>query len=127
VCGADVTATSDFALKPLKVAVYQASDADLAQVPPMRKLGSQKTPADFKVKAIKADRPLRRDHGYKPEFTNVPLRHIDCAVPLDAEEYALLQRLKATGRYGATDGEVLRFVTFSWWIETFVAQRSHRP
>jgi uncharacterized protein YcgI (DUF1989 family) len=68
VCGADVTATSDFALKPLKVVVYQASDDDLSAVPRVRKLVGQKTPADFKVKAIKADRPLRRDTSYQPEF-----------------------------------------------------------
>jgi hypothetical protein len=39
----------------------------------------------------------------------------------------MLQRLKATGSYGKTDGDVLRFIFFSWWIETFMAQRSHRP
>jgi uncharacterized protein len=127
VCGADVTATSDFALKPLKVVIYQASEADIAAVPQRRSLRNQRTPADFKVKAIKSDRPLRRDPTYKPEFINVPLRRIPCALSLDDEEFSLLQSLKATGHYGATDGDVLRFILFSWWIETFVSQRSHRP
>jgi uncharacterized protein YcgI (DUF1989 family) len=127
VCGADVTATSDFALKPLKVVVYQAADADLAAVPPIRKLSSQRTPADFKVKEIKADRPLRRDPNYRPEFTNVPLQRIDIHVPLDDEERSLLQHLRMTGRYGTSDGEVLRFIVFSWWLETFIKQRSHKP
>jgi uncharacterized protein len=127
VCGADVTATSDFALKPLKFVVYQAADADLAAVPPIRKLSSQRTPADFKVKEIKADRPLRRDPNYRPEFTNVPLQRIDIHVPLDDEERSLLQHLRMTGRYGTSDGEVLRFIVFSWWLETFITQRSHKP
>src|SRR5262249_35111873 len=104
-----------------------ASDADLATVPPVRSLSSQKTPADFKMKTIKADRPLRRDPSYRPEFTNVPLQKINCLVSLSDEEFALLQELKATGRFGTTDGEVLRFVFFSWWTETFISQRSHLP
>lgn len=120
VCGADVSITSDFSIKPLKVAVYQAGDADLAQVPPVRKLRTQQTPADFKVKQIKADRELRRDQGYRPEFTNVPLRMMEVPVTLSADEYELLRRLKASGLYGATDAEVLRFVLFAWWNETFL-------
>jgi hypothetical protein len=35
--------------------------------------------------------------------------------------------LRMTGRYGTSDGEVLRFIVFSWWLETFVTQRSHKP
>jgi hypothetical protein len=120
-----VTATSDFSLKPLKVVVYQASASDLAALPPVRKLSSQRTPADFKVKTIKADRPLRRDSTYRPEFTNVPLQRVPCAASLPDEEFSLLQRMKATGRYGTTDAEVLRFIVFSWWTETFISQRSH--
>jgi uncharacterized protein len=127
VCGADVTATSDFALKPLKVVIYRAAEADLAAVPPVRKLISQRTPADFKIKEIKADRPLRRDPDYRPEFTNVPLQQVSVSVPLDDEELSLLKHLKMTGQYGLSDGEVLRFIVFSWWLETFITQRSHKP
>jgi uncharacterized protein len=120
VCGADVTITSDFSLKPLKVAVYQAGDGELAQVPPIRKLRSQQTLADFKVKQIKADRELRRDESYRSEFTNVPLRMVDVPVTLDSDSYDLLQILRETGLYGATDAEVLRFVLFAWWNEVFL-------
>jgi uncharacterized protein len=127
VCGADVTATSDFSLKPLKVVIYQASETDLAAVPPIRKLSSQRTPADFKVKTIKADRPLRRDATYRSEFTNVPLQRIPCPVLLSDDELVLLQDLKATGLYGATDSEVLRFVLFSWWMEAFAPHINQKP
>jgi hypothetical protein len=33
--------------------------------------------------------------------------------------------LKATGRYGGTDAEVLRYVLFSWWIERFMKGPKH--
>src|SRR3984885_3412969 len=66
ICGADVMMTSNFELKPLKLTVFEATEQDWAQVtePPRRK--NQRSPADFKVKAIKADRELRPDSAYRP-------------------------------------------------------------
>src|ERR1700686_2865656 len=61
VCGADVMKTSNFSLKPLKLTVFAATEADLAKVPATPKLASQRTPKDFGSRAIKSDRPLRRD------------------------------------------------------------------
>jgi hypothetical protein len=72
VCGADVMATSDFELKPLKLTIVEATEEDLAKVPQIPPYRNQRTPADFKIKTIKADRELRRDPSYHPEFTNVP-------------------------------------------------------
>ena len=63
VCGADVMKTSNFALKPLKLTVFAATEADLARVPKTPTLASQRTPKDFRNPAIKSDRPLRRDPG----------------------------------------------------------------
>src|SRR6202011_2545760 len=57
VCGADVMKTSNFALKPLKLTVFAATEADLAEVPNVPKLNSQRTPKDFKNAVIKSDRP----------------------------------------------------------------------
>jgi hypothetical protein len=37
----------------------------------------------------------------------------------------MLRRLAATGRYGETDGEVLRHVFFSWWIGKFMHGPKH--
>src|SRR6202047_2265818 len=73
VCGADVMKTSNFALKPLKLTVFAAADADLAKVPDVPKLASQRTPKDFRNPAIKSDRPLRRDPAYRAEFANTPI------------------------------------------------------
>ena len=65
VCGADVMRTSNFALKPLKLTVFAATDGRSrrgARDVPM--LESQRTPKDFRNPAIKTDRPLRRDPAY---------------------------------------------------------------
>lgn len=125
VCGADVMLTSDFELKPLRLTVYEATDADMARVPETPRYRNQRTPADFKIKQIKADRELRREPGYTPEFTNVPITLTELDIPLAADEAGMLQAIKATGRYGETDGEVLRFVMFSWWIERFMHGPKH--
>ncbi len=79
VCGADVMRTSNFSLKPVKLTVFAATEADLAAVPATPVLRSQRTPAAFRNPTIKADRPLRRDPAYVPEFPNVPIVVSDLA------------------------------------------------
>jgi uncharacterized protein len=125
VYGADVMATSDFSFKPIALTVFERNEEALAAVPALPKLPTQRTPADFKIKTIKADRELRRDQHYVPEFTNVPLRTSELAIDLDAEEAGALDELKATGLFGASDGDVLRYVLFSWWIERFMQGPKH--
>jgi uncharacterized protein YcgI (DUF1989 family) len=121
ICGADVMRTSNYSLKPVRLSVLEATPQDLASVPPVRKWATQRTPADFRVKAIKADRELRRDPSYAPEFANVPIRTSDLAVALDAEEFALLQQCKLRDYYGDDDGAALRDVVFTWWGERFLS------
>ena len=111
--------------KPLKIAVYQADEADWRGITEPPRLRNQRTPADFKVQRIKADRPLQRDAGYRPDFTNVPLQVSELEVALSPAEYALLRELAATGKYGHTDAEVLRYVFFTWWIENFMHGPKH--
>jgi uncharacterized protein YcgI (DUF1989 family) len=125
VCGADVMMTSNFELKPLRLTVFEATGADWAEVtePPRRK--NQRSPDDFKVKTIKADRELQQDSSYRPEFANVPLLVTEIEVALTADEAAALDRLRATGKYGETDAEVLRYVFFTWWIENFMQGPKH--
>lgn len=125
VCGADVMATSDFELKPLRIVQMEASEDDLAKVPSWPSFRNQRSPADFRNSRIKPDRELRCDPAYVPQFTNVPVRIEDVAVDLSDEEYRLLSELKATGLYGNTDGEALRYIAFSWWIERFMNGPKH--
>jgi uncharacterized protein YcgI (DUF1989 family) len=121
VCGADIMKTSNFSIKPVRLSVYKALPEDLAMVPPLTRLPSQRTPADFKVKQIKADRELRRDESYQPAFTNVPIVVGELAVDLTAEEYEWLQRCKLAELYGDDDGAALRDVVFTWWSERFIS------
>src|ERR1700727_1336977 len=100
VCGADVMKTSNFALKPLKLTVFAATDADLARVPKTPTLASQRTPKDFRNPTIKTDRPLRRDTGYKSEFPNTPIVVTDLAISLSAEELAMFNAVKRSDIYG---------------------------
>ena len=119
VCGADVMRTSNFALKPIKLIVFEATEADLAAVPKVPILKSQRTPRDFRNPAIKADRALVRDAAYVAEFVNVPLVVEDVAVSLTAEEAAWLDRLRLPV-YGADAGAALRDVLFTWWEQRFL-------
>ena len=118
VCGADVMVTSNFALKPLLVQVFEGDDDDramlLPEAPPFPR--SQRTAADFRQPEIKADRALRLDPFYAPEFTNVPLEGARVPVPLEAAELAGLDGLVAGGRHGPDRAEALRFAFFSWFI-----------
>jgi len=125
VCGADVMATSNFELKPLRVVVFDASDADWAGIPPLPRYRNQRTPADFTIKEIKADRELRRDPSYRARFVNVPLTVSEVEVRLDAEEREMLASLVATGRFGESGAGVLRHVFFSWWIGKFMHGPKH--
>ena len=119
VCGADVMRTSNFALKPIKLSVFEASEADMAGVPKVPVLRSQRTPKDFRNPVIKADRALSRDPTYVPGFTNVPIVLEDVAVTLSGEEAALFECLRLPV-YGADDGAALRDVLFTWWEERFL-------
>jgi uncharacterized protein YcgI (DUF1989 family) len=119
VCGADIMRTSNFSLKPIRLTVFQATDEELAQVPETPVLKSQRTPRDFRQPVIKADRELRRDPGYRPEFANVPLRVEEVAVSLSEEE-ALLLDAHRLSIYGGDDGAALRDILFSWWEERFL-------
>jgi hypothetical protein len=98
----------------------------MAAVPELPRWPSQRTPADFKIQRIKAERELRRDPTYVAEFANVPLRTIELEVPLDGDEYAQLQRLKRGDLYGDDDGAALRDILFSWWEERFIRRPPER-
>ena len=120
VCGADVMRTSNFSLKPIRLTVFEATQAEIDSVPKVPLLRSQRTPKDFRNPSIKATRELRRDPSYVPQFTNVPLVVQELAVRLTAEEAAALERVRLPV-YGDDDDAALRDVFFTWWEEKFLA------
>jgi uncharacterized protein len=119
VCGADVMRTSNFALKPVRLTVFEATDAEIAATPKTPILKSQRTPKDFRNPTIKASRALVRDPNYVAEFVNFPLRVEDVAVALTADEDEMLERVRLPV-YGADDGAALRDILFTWWEERFL-------
>jgi len=119
VCGADVMRTSNFALKPIRLTVFEATDAEIAATPKTPILKSQRTPIDFRNPTIKATRALVRDPNYVAEFVNFPLRVEDVAVALTADEYEMLERVRLPV-YGADSGAALRDILFTWWEERFL-------
>jgi uncharacterized protein YcgI (DUF1989 family) len=127
VCGADVMRTSNFSLKPIKLTVLTATAADLGRVPEIPKLASQRTPRDFRNPTIKADRQLRRDPAYEPEFPNTPIRMTELPVPLSADEMAMLAAAKRGDIYGGDDAAALRDILFSWWEERFLQGHAGAP
>ena len=119
VCGADVMRTSNFALKPIRLTVFEATDAEIAATPKTPILKSQRTPRDFRNPTIKASRALVRDPNYVAEFVNFPLRVEDVAVALTADEDEMLERVRLPV-YGADSGAALRDILFTWWEERFL-------
>lgn len=126
VCGADVMRTSNFSLKPIRLTVFEASEADMASVPAVPVLRSQRTPRDFRQPQIKADRELYRDPDYAPAFTNVPIRTERLEIDLSAEEAALFDAARLP-LYGADDGAALRDMLFTWWEERYLNANSGAP
>ncbi|MGO4284509.1 DUF1989 domain-containing protein [Bosea sp. TAB14] len=121
ICGADVMRTSNFSLKPARISILQATEADLAAVPVLPVWRTQRTVADFRQQRIKADRELRRDSAYVAEFVNVPILTTTVEVPLDEDEQTLLDQLKRSELYD-DDGAALRDILFSWWEEEQLAR-----
>ena len=111
--------TRNFALKPIKPTLFEATEADIAAAPktPIRK--SQRTPKDFRNPTIKTDRRLTRDSSYVAEFVNTPIRLEDVAVEPSDEEAAMLDSLRLPV-YGADDGAALRDILFTWSESKFL-------
>jgi uncharacterized protein len=128
VCGADVFSTSNFELKPLKVQVRESSSEEREKwlEPEERRYRNQRTPADFKVKEIKATRELVRDEGYTPEWPVYPIVKQPVEVDLDEEQYALIGKLRANGNFGEDDGDIVRHAFFTWWIENYMRGPKHQ-
>ncbi len=126
VCGADVMRTSNFSLKPIRLTIFEATDEDMAAVPPTPVLRSQRTPKDFRQPTIKADRELYRDTAYTPAFTNVPIRTEEVSVTLSEEEAALFDAARLP-LYGDDEGAALRDMLFTWWEETYLGGSAGAP
>jgi len=120
ICGSgDVGWTSNFSLNPIRVQVFDASDETLARVKEIERdntgFKGQRTPDEFKVNKIKADRELRRNPSYVLEFVNYPITNKAIQVPLRTEELAKAKQLVAVG-LGKDVAEVIRIGVILWYM-----------
>jgi hypothetical protein len=127
VCGADIFSTSNFELKPIKVQVLEATEAERQQrlLPEERQYRNQRTPADFRLATIKADRELVRDERFEPEWPVYPIVTQPVEIELSDDDSALVEALRADGNFGEDDGDIVRHAFFSWWIEQFMRGPKH--
>lgn len=116
-CGADFGQTNNYELKGLKIAVYDGTAEDQQKLVEHRFV-HQRTPAAFRNATIKADRPLRRDPDFRPEWPwrdAVAARH-PISVVLEPADQALLAQLRGMPRFhGFTDAEIVRYGFFQWF------------
>jgi uncharacterized protein YcgI (DUF1989 family) len=119
VCGADVFNTSNFSLKPLRLAVRGATagERDEWLLPEARRFANQRVVDDFKIKEIRTERELSRDPTYVADWPGFPISTTSVEVELTDGEYRQLEALRSHGGFGATDGEVLRHAFFTWCID----------
>lgn len=127
VCGADIMRTSNFALKPVRIRIFEASETDLATVPDVPAMKSQRTPAQFRNARIKATRELVADPDYVPEFANTPIVEEGITLELDEAEWALFEQHARRDLYGDDHGAAFRDILFTWWEERFLNAASGAP
>lgn len=122
ICGsADVMLVSNYSFKPIQVQVFERSPetGQLADdyVKEYVCLKNQRTVDDFRLKQIKADRELRQDATYEPQFVNFPITYKEYEIELSAEDDAQVQELKKKKNWPGTDAEVVRAAVMAWYLD----------
>lgn len=126
-CGSgDVYPTSNFSFKPIQVQVFEGSPETQQLVARItERSGSfqnQRTPAQFRVGDIKADRELQAVPGYQPHFTNYPIRVETIEVPLNQEQMALAEKL-VEQELGNDVDDVIRQACMKWVLRHRAGRR----
>lgn len=124
-CGADLMPTSNYALKGLEVTLFEGSELDQKRLLSANEVYSR-TPEQFKQPVIKSDRELYRDPSYEPDW---PWREQVRAchsrrIVLDERLSGMLDFLRQDPFFAPfTDGEILRYAFFDWYLNEWVEQR----
>ena len=126
VCGSgDVSNTSNFWFRPVGIEVRDASEATKEATAKLlqRHTGyrNQRTPEQFRVKPRDADRALKADPRYKPQFVNYPVKVKDIEVDLTVEDQDNLQRLLKMG-HGESAEDAFRTAVMTWYTRNRTRQ-----
>lgn len=126
VCGDDLFGSSQFEMKAIDVSVLEPAVAlrDEWLLPEQRRYRNQRTPADFRLAAIKASRELRPNPTYEADWPCYPVELAELAVELPDDLVEWVERLRQTQRFGKSTSDVVRALFFHWWQETEVRRLS---
>jgi uncharacterized protein YcgI (DUF1989 family) len=118
VCGSgNVFVTSNFAYKPIRLQVFEASSSTSGiaerQWHENSSLKNQRTLDDFVFKDINIEPELRPDLSYVPEFKKWPMRARDIDVVFSDAEYRRMWGYRGT--LGDTDDELVRTLFMNWY------------
>jgi uncharacterized protein len=122
VCGADLSKTSNFALRPLRISTRHATGAELGSwsTPSVRELVGKEKSGYPGVKPAGLEHRLRKDPAYQPQWPVYPILTQEVEVRLDEGEHAVLRELAEWGGFGPAPGDVLRYLFFGWCVEHFM-------
>lgn len=118
ICGSgDVFSTSNFSFKPIRVEVFEKSDATAVMADrdwlENSGLKNQRTLDQFRFTEIRIEPELRRDPSYVPAFKKLPMTARDIKVVFSDEEYRRLWSYRGT--LGDTDDELVRTLFMLWY------------
>jgi uncharacterized protein len=119
-CGSgDIGQVSNFGFKPVQVQIFEASGQSKAAMDYYLKqttgFQNQRKRSDFRVSEIRADRELRPNPNYKPEFRAHPIIETEIDVKMGRKEIDEIRKLTAQKRL--SDEELVR-AAFMLWYQT---------
>lgn len=107
VCGDDLFGSSQFEIKPVRIAVADAPlELRAAQLAPEPTDGDGDGPE------------LVPSAAFEPAWRTGRVRAREIEVELPDELAGTIEALVRSGRFGATPGEAVRAIFFHWWQET---------
>lgn len=119
ICGGDMGSVNNFSFAPMEICIFGASQQTLEFVNLIQerfgRYKTQETVQDFKFKDIRAERELKQDPNYRPDFIPAP-RKVAFEVAISPETISLLLSLLTTGIYGYSE-EMAVIVCFMRWYE----------
>ena len=125
ICGGDLSNCNNLDFAPVRVSVLRPSKETLKfadMIEERFKYKTQLTPEDFKIKKILAERQLKRNSAYRPDFLPPP-RKSTIEVEVSPQTRSLLQPLAKTGQYGSNETTMVLACFVRWYNQTRVKDR----
>jgi uncharacterized protein YcgI (DUF1989 family) len=130
ICGSgDISQTSNFSFKPLKIEIFEASEQSNAltaqYLAGCAGSADQKPRQDQASGSIRAERELRPISGYRPRFQCCPVTYTDIDVEFAADELEALKDLRR--QPGEDDASAARSAFMLWYLANRAKPHWIRP